>query len=171
MTGPSLFRLHGDSVVKLTSRPTQDERALQRVVESHLRTFLGVHVLATEYPTGARHGGRIDTLGIDDLATPVIIEYKRRTARNLINQGLFYLDWLQDHRAEFHLLLEDRLGPSAPRSVNWMAPRLVCIAPEFHRYDLYAVRQITRHIELVRYRWFGRDLLMLEEVVRSSSHR
>jgi len=161
LSGPNLFRIKGDTVVKLTPRSLTDERSLQRLFEFHLRKLLEVNLLATEYATGSRHGGRIDTLRIDDQATPVFIEYKRRTTNNLINQGPFYLDWLHDHRAEFHLLLQQRFGSRPPGSVSWMAPRLICIAPRFHRYDSCAVRQITRRIELVRYRWFGRDLLLL----------
>ena len=67
-------------------------------------------MLASEYSTGPKHGGRIDTLGIDENGNPVIIEYKRATNENVINQGLFYLDWLLDHRAEFKLLVMERLG-------------------------------------------------------------
>ena len=33
---------------------------------------------------------------IDENNSPVIIEYKRSTNENVINQGLFYLDWLHD---------------------------------------------------------------------------
>ena len=47
--------------------------------------------LASEYSTGARHGGRIDSLGIDENSSPVIFEYKRAVNENVINQGLFYL--------------------------------------------------------------------------------
>ena len=32
--------------------------------------------------------------GIDENCSPVIIEYKRALNENVINQGLFYLDWL-----------------------------------------------------------------------------
>jgi hypothetical protein len=43
-----------------------------------------------------RHGGRIDTLGLDDDDNPVIVEYKRDRSESVINQGLFYLAWLID---------------------------------------------------------------------------
>jgi predicted transport protein len=45
--------------------------------------------------------------------------------------------------------------------VDWSAPRLICIAGDFNRYDDHAVKQISRNIELIRYRRFGSDLLML----------
>ena len=43
----------------------------------------------------------MDTLGIDENNSPVVIEYKRSSNENVINQGLFYRDWLMDHQAEF----------------------------------------------------------------------
>ncbi|MDP0477357.1 hypothetical protein Q7685_24510, partial [Escherichia coli] len=72
-----------------------------KLIESHMEAFLGVRFLATEYSTGKTHKGRIDSLGLDENNTPVIIEYKRQSNENVINQGLFYLDWLLDHQAGF----------------------------------------------------------------------
>ncbi len=83
---------------------------------------------------------------------------------NVINQGLFYLDWLMDHRKEFQWMVMERLGQDVASSVDWSAPRLLCIAGDFTRYDEHAVKQIARNIELIRYRRFGEDLLMLELV-------
>lgn len=83
---------------------------------------------------------------------------------NVVSQGLFYLDWLLDHRKEFQWLVMERLGPEAATAVDWTAPRLICIAGDFTRYDEHAVKQIARNIELIRYRRFGEDLLMMELV-------
>ena len=41
---------------------------------------------------------------------------------------------------------------------------MVCIAANFTKYDGHAVQQIGRNIELIRYRRFGDDLLLLESV-------
>lgn len=138
-------------------------------IERHLDAFLGVRFLETEYSTGKTHGGRIDTLGIDEDDSPVIIEYKRATNENVINQGLFYLDWLMDHKAEFQLLVLKRFGQDAAENIEWSTPRLICIAGDFTRYDEYAVQQINRNIELLRYRRFADDLLVLELVNRRTS--
>ena len=121
-------------------------------------------MLASEYVTGPKQPGRIDTLGIDENANPVIIEYKRATNENVINQGLFYLDWLLDHQAAFKVLVLEKLGKKAAEEIDWSAPRLVCIAGGFTRYDEHAVEQMNRNIELIRYRHFGKNLLMIELV-------
>src|SRR5690349_25098324 len=107
------------------------ERELQALIERNLETVLGVRFLVSEYSTGKTHGGRIDTLGIDENNSPVIIEYKRSTNENVINQGLYYLDWLLDHRAEFTLLAMKMLGPELEDKIEWTNPRLLCIAGDF----------------------------------------
>jgi predicted transport protein len=48
-------------------------------------------------------------------------------------------------------------------AIDWNAPRLVCIASDFNRYDDHAVQQIDRNIELIRYRKFGEEFLLLEQ--------
>jgi hypothetical protein len=59
-------------------------------------------------------------------------------------------------------------GREAGNKIDWSGPRLLCIAGDFTRYDEYAVLQIPRNIELLRYRRYGGDLLLLE-LVRSST--
>ena len=164
MSDIKLFRVEGDQATELEASGVQIERTLQRLFERHLETLLGIRFLASEYSTGAAHGGRIDTLGIDEDGSPVIIEYKRAVGENVINQGLFYLDWLLDHRREFQWLVMDVLGKDAADRVEWASPRLLCVASDFTRYDGHAVKQIQRNIELLRYRRFGDALLMLELV-------
>jgi predicted transport protein len=82
----------------------------------------------------------------------------------VINQGLFYLDWLLDHKAEFEMQVLDLFGTEAKDNIEWSTPRLVCIAGDFTRYDEHAVQQINRNIELIRYKKFGDELLILEQV-------
>lgn len=163
-----LFQLQSDSVRELRAESVDIEKSLQSLMEQHLESFLGVRFLATEYVTGKAHGGRIDTLGLDDNNCPVIIEYKRALNENVINQGLFYLDWLMDHQGEFTLQVLKRLGREWSEKIDWSGPRLLCIAGDFSRYDEYAVLQIPRNIELLRYRRYGGDLLLLE-LVRAST--
>jgi predicted transport protein len=86
-----------------------------------------------------------------------------------MNQGLFYLDWLLDHKAEFKLLVMECFGAQAAEGIEWSAPRLLCIAGDYTRYDKHAVQQINRNIELLRYRRYGEDLLLLELVNVTSS--
>ena len=138
------------------------EKPLQLLMEANLQALLGIRFLATEFSTGRVHGGRIDTLGLDENNCPVIMEYKRSVGENVINQGLYYLDWLMDHQADFKWLVMETLGADVAASIDWSTPRLLCVAADFTKFDRHAVQQIQRHIELLRYRRFGDDLLLLE---------
>lgn len=164
MRDAKLFRIGQDSVEALPSSSVALEKSLQAVIERHLETLLGVRFVATEHTTGAVHGGRIDTLGLDENNCPVIIEYKRALNENVINQGLFYLNWMMDHKADFTLLVLEKYGKATADAIYWSAPRLLCIAGDFTKYDEHAVHQIPRNIELIRYRRYGDDLLLLEVV-------
>ncbi|KQP21476.1 DUF5655 domain-containing protein [Pseudorhodoferax sp. Leaf267] len=164
MSDIQLFRLSAGRASELPASSAALERQLQALIEAQMETFLGVRFLATEYTTGKTHRGRIDSLGLDENACPVIVEYKRHSNENVINQGLFYLDWLLDHKAEFRWLVMDKLGREVADSVEWAGTRLLCIAADFTRYDQHAVQQIPRNIELIRYKQFGDDLLLLELV-------
>src|SRR2546423_807494 len=82
-----LVRTSGTEVEELPSRAAAVERTLQDLLKRHLDIFLGARLLASKYSTGKTHGGRIDTLGIDEDNSPVIIEYKRATKRTSLNRA------------------------------------------------------------------------------------
>lgn len=164
MSDIQLFHLVGGKATELPGRAAAVEKQLQTLIEAQMPAFLGVRFLASEYATGKTHKGRIDSLGLDENGCPVIVEYKRHSNENVINQGLFYLDWLLDHQAEFRWLVMERLGKEVADAIDWTGTRLLCIAADFTRYDQHAVQQIPRNIELIRYKLFGDDLLLLELV-------
>lgn len=163
MSDIKLFHIAKSKITELEGKSVAVEKSLQTLLETHLEDFLSIKFLASEYSTGVKHGGRIDTLGIDENNCPVIIEYKRATNENVINQGLYYLDWLLDHKAEFQILVMNKYGKSLSEAIEWENSRLICIAGDYTKYDSYAVQQINRNIELIRYKRFE-DLLLLELV-------
>jgi len=169
MSDLKIFSVTDGAAVELPATGVALERELQVLLEKNLESIFGVRYLASEYSTGKVHRGRIDSLGLDETGSPVILEYKRFTNENVINQGLFYLDWLLDHQAEFRLLVEEQLGREVALKIDWSAPRLICVAGDFTRYDEYAVRQIDRNVELVRYRVYGTGLLAIELVTSTAT--
>ncbi|MFD9778788.1 transporter [[Kitasatospora] papulosa] len=152
-------------MTEVTPRLADVEADVQSLIEAHMETMLGVRFLASEYVIDCVDGGRIDSLGIDENGAPVIVEYKRGTDTGVINQGLYYLSWLTRHRSAFDSLVRDRLGVPTAAQVLWSAPRLICVAGDFTRYDAHAVREHRRSIDLVRYRYYGSDHVSLETVV------
>src|SRR3712207_3350178 len=159
MSDIKLFKIN-NNVEELSATWAALERELQILIEKNMFTFFGVTFLKSEYVTS--NGGRMDSLGIDENNCPVIFEYKRASNENVINQGLFYLDWLLDHKADFELLVMKTLGKSYSDKLDWSMPRLICIAGDFTKYDEYAVKQINRNIDLIRYKKFGNNLLMFD---------
>ena len=162
MSDIKLFQFSADDAHPLPSHTAPLEKELHNLMQKHMECFLGIRFVASEYSTGKNHGGRIDSLGLDENNCPVILEYKRQKNENVINQGLYYLDWLLDHRAEFKLLVLDRFGKEIADAIEWTGTRVLCIAGDFTKFDEHAVAQIGRNIELIRYKYFGDDLLMLE---------
>lgn len=164
MSDIKLFQISGEAATELSGKTAQLEKHLQAHVESNMDALIGVRFLASEYGTGKTHKGRIDSLGLDENGCPVIVEFKRHSNENVINQGLFYLDWLLDHQAEFKWLVMEKIGKVEAENIEWIGTRLICIASDFNKYDEHAVQQINRNIELMRYRYFGSELLLLELV-------
>lgn len=164
MSDIKLFKFSGQTMSELPGKVAKLEKHLQEHIEQNMEVLLGLRYLASEYSTGKTHKGRIDSLGLDENNCPVIVEYKRHSNENVINQGLFYLDWLLDHQAEFKWLVMEKVGKQQAENIEWNGTRLICIASDFNRYDEHAVQQINRNVELMRYRYFGDELLLLELV-------
>ena len=95
MADTKLFNIKG-AVKEYQSGTVTLEKELQTVIENNMNLFFGVTFLSSEYRT--TDGGRMDSIGIDENHCPVIFEYKRSVKENVINQGLFYLNWLLDHK-------------------------------------------------------------------------
>lgn len=150
-----------NQVTELQSKQVTLEKELQNLLEKNMNTFFGVTFLKSEYKIT---NGRMDSIGIDENNCPVIFEYKRSVNENVINQGLFYLDWLLDHKADFKLLVMDVLGQDKADEIDWSMPCVICIANDFTKFDEHAVNQMQRNIRLVRYRKFGDDLIALEHI-------
>lgn len=158
MADIKLYDIKGQ-VYELPSKQVVIEKDLQRLLEENMFTFFGVTFLKSEYRIT---NGRMDSIGIDENNCPVIFEYKRSVNENVINQGLFYLDWLLDHKADFTLLVMETLGKEKADNIDWSMPCVICVANDFTKFDEHAVNQMQRNIKLVRYRKFGNDLIALE---------
>ena len=162
-----LFQIRKADLEPIRAADFRSEKELQRLIERNLSTIFNCQLVATEFQTGSRHAGRIDTLALSEDNNPVIIEYKLTESATLINQGLFYLSWLDDHHGDFELAARKVLGPK--KSVDWEEIRVLCIAPSFTKYDLHAVQSIERRIELWTYQRFQNDILQLEPAFGGAS--
>ncbi len=157
-----LFRVLQERVEPVAQANFPTEKALQTLVERNLDSIFNCRFVASEHPTGPQHGGRIDTLALSEDNNPVIIEYKKVESSELVNQSLYYLSWLNDHRGDFTLAAQKALGPKA--NIDWSDIRVICIAPNYRKYDLHAVQMMGQSIELWIYRRFQNDTFYLEEI-------
>ncbi|WP_406336988.1 endonuclease NucS [Streptomyces zaomyceticus] len=157
-----LFRQDADGRdVELSGSTVALEMELQRRVEAGLEQMLGIRFVASEYATGPWHRGRIDTLGLDENGSPVVIEFKKGSDSGVLSQAVSYLSWLRSAQHEFEALVRNVLGAEAAESIDWRRPRMVCIAAGFSHHDRVAVQWLPERIDLVRYRVFEGGLLSL----------
>lgn len=155
-----IFKVENKKVKQVKAAQFRNEKELQSLIENNLEEIFGIKFIETEFFTGEKHGGRIDTLGLDENNNPVIIEYKWGGKENIISQGLFYLDWLVDHKGDFQILVEKRLGKKV--KIDWGKPRLILLAASFSRYDKHAINSMAENIELWSYSLYENGLLEIE---------
>lgn len=160
-----LFEIAGQKLSVLTQSNFALEKNLQTLIERNLETVFNCRLVQSEFPTGAQHSGRIDTLAISEDDNPVIIEYKKVESSELVNQSLYYLAWLKDHKGDFERAVQKALGNSI--EVDWSEVRVICIAPNYKKYDLYAVQMMGANIELWTYHLFENRFLYLEKVLQT----
>lgn len=170
MSDLKLFSIKTGKAVEVNSSIVAKERNIQRLVEENCETLLNVRFLKTEHMFKADdgHNARIDTLGLDENNCPVIIEYKRDGKDTVINQGLFYMDWLVKHPKDFAWLVLEKFGKKIADDIDWTQPRLICIAQDFSRYDEFAIKQMQKNIDLIRYRIYENEHLLFELVNTSN---
>lgn len=162
-----LYQLKQNSAQQIKPSSFKNERELQKLFEENLESLLGARFIASEFTTGDRQRGRIDTLGLDEDGSPVIIEYKKSSKENVINQGLFYLDWLVDHKGDFTIAAQETLGKDI--EIDWSSPRLILVAESFSEYDKYAVNRIGANIQLWTYRKYGDGFLFLDSIFSNTT--
>lgn len=161
-----LFALTRNVLRAVPQTSFSSEKELQRTIEENLDAVFKCRFVATEFSTGSRHAGRIDTLALSEDDSPVIIEYKVVESSDLINQSLFYLAWIYDHKGDFEVAARKALGDKV--KVDWSAVRVICIAPNYRKYDLHAAQVMGAGLELWTYRLYANDVLHLEEVLQRS---
>jgi Uncharacterized conserved protein len=153
----ALFKIQNYIVKRLITKDLDLEKNLQSLFENNLDEILNISFLAHEYSTS--FGGRIDTLGIDKNGSPCIIEYKKNQNDNVINQGLSYLRWLLDHKADFEILCQNK---KIDIEIDWDSPRVICIAESYNKFDIDTADILPINVELLRYRIYNEDILYVE---------
>lgn len=160
-----LFQRTDNNLDMIRPAKFKNEKELQTLFEKNLLEMFNCRFVATEFYTGPVHGGRIDTLAISEENNPVIIEYKIVESSQLVNQSLYYLSWINDHRGDFEIAVQ-KLYNDDKIEIDWSNVRVICIAPDYKKYDLHAVKMMGSNIELWQYRYYQNGALFLEEIYK-----
>lgn len=161
MKNLKIFTLN-DHIQEVTSskKHFDTERELQRLVENNMFCFFAVDFVKSEWSITS---GRMDSVGLDENNCPVIFEYKKYENDNVINQGLFYLNWLIDHKGDFKDIVRDALGNDRAENIDWSNPCVFCIAFDFNKYDEFAVKQMNANIQLIKYTKYD-NLIVFDKI-------
>lgn len=122
----AIFEMENGKARRVRLSEFKLEKDLQRIIENNLEVIFNCRLIATEFSTGNIHSGRIDTLGISEDNNPVIIEYKKVASSDLINQSLYYLHWIKDHKGDYQIAANRALGKDI--RIDWSDIRVICFS-------------------------------------------
>lgn len=162
----AIFEIENGKAKRIRLSEYKFEKDFQNLIENNLKEIFNCRLVSSQYSTGNIHSGRIDTLALSEDNNPVIIEYKKVASSDLINQSLFYLHWILDHKGDFQVVVNKSIGNDV--KVDWSDIRVICLAPEFKKYDLHAVQVMGANIELWQYKIYENGILNIEEVFKKS---
>jgi predicted transport protein len=132
------------------------EKELQKYIETHINLFFQSHYLKSFYKIP---GGEIDTLAITEDGKPCIIEYKHKIDDKIINQIVFYYDWLQERSTKYEferIVKENEL--TADMEVDWSSVRLITVAKNYSKWDISLIKHLDTDIECFSYSYHKNEL-------------
>ena len=132
------------------------EKELQKYIEKHLDLFFQSIYLKNFYKIP---GGEIDTLAITEDGKPCIIEYKHKVDDKIINQIVFYYDWLQERstKFEFERIVKEN-EKTSELEVDWSEVRLITIAKNYSKWDISLIKHLDTNIECFSYSYHKDEL-------------
>ena len=136
----------------------------KNLIEQNISTMFGLRLITGDYQMSDSHALAIDTLALDANDHPVIIYYRRPYVTDTVNRGLSAMAWLHSHHSEFQLLVMHHLGQEAANRIQWLQPRLFCLSDEYTKYELNAAALTRISTELIRYCFYGENLLLIERL-------
>jgi hypothetical protein len=158
-----VFTLTPDGARLHQPAPARLEKDIQNLIERNLDVMLDLTFLASEFTTPCQTM-RMDTLCLDKNLCPVVVEYKLDSDDSVLNQGLFYLNWVLNNRSTFQLLVQNILGREYAERIDWSGARVVIVAGAFAKYDLQAVEQIQNNLDLYTYKIYEPGIMVLKHV-------
>lgn len=128
-------------------QPWDFEKEIQTLVEQNVGTiFPELEFVDTEY---ILENFRIDSVCFNkETNSFVIIEYKKLKHGGAIDQGMAYLDLLEDNKDEFISLYNTKKGILLDtRDVNWDEAKVIIISPDYTQHQLRAAKRTREALE------------------------
>jgi len=143
------------------------EKMIQTLVEKNIEViFPELEFVYTEFP--------LDELRIDSVCfnkesnSFVIIEYKNIKHGGALDQGMAYLDLLEDKKEAFLLLYNTEKGKSLKMNdIRRDESKIIIIAPEFTPYQLRSANRTKDPIELYEISRFEDGIITLQKIQKS----
>jgi hypothetical protein len=157
-----IFSTKEARLVEIVEEQFPLEREVQRLTEANLQELFDLIPVKSEFEL---HGLRIDTLAFDKESSAfVIIEYKDRNF-SVVDQGVAYLNLMLNNKTDFILEYIHAFPSQAinKQDVDWSQSRIIFIAPEFTRYQQYAIGFKDLGIQLWEIHKYSNGLLFFNE--------
>ena len=162
MANFKIFKIREELKLEETQKiPNPIEKQIEDLIEANLENIFQIKFIASQFKIGR---ARIDTIGMDENNFPVIIEYKKDRAVDIFDQGLFYVDTLLQHKADFQLLIQNKIGEKESKKINWSGTRLIFIAAEYGPYSGYGARRCGYDTTLYKYTTYEDNSISLQIV-------
>ena len=153
-----IFKIQNSKLIQLkTFNKFRNEENLRNLIDPNLEDIFSIRFVASEVSTDS---GRMDTLGLDENNSPVIIEYKWGEQDEAIIAALSYLNWLVRNKWEAEKIIKGKLGEKT--KIEWGQPKVIVIAQSFSRRVKDAVEHLGENIELWTYKTYGDDILVTD---------
>lgn len=161
-----IYSIHKHAVRPIPEKKFDLERDIQKLTESNLEMIFGLTFVSgslnQEFSIRAQEQDfYIDTLGFDETQRSlVIIEYKKDKSFSVIDQGFAYLSAMLNHKADFILEVNERLGKSFKKQdIDWEQSRVIFVSPEFTNYQRNAINFKDLPIFLYEVRIYENNLI------------
>lgn len=166
-----IFNIQNKKLQSISEKKFDLEQDIQKLTEANIETIFGLTfvsgLLNQEFSVRAQEQDfYIDTLAFDEAQKSiVIIEYKKDKSFSVIDQGFAYLSAMLNHKADFVLEINERLGRNFTKNdIDWEQSRIIFVSPEFTNYQRNAINFKDLPIYLYEVRRYEDNLIEYDSI-------
>lgn len=159
----ALYKIVGDNLRLIKSKPFPFEKVTQNLTEKNLETLFNLEFICSEFTIKKF---RIDSLAFDrETNSFVIIEYKKNKNFSVIDQGYTYLALMLNNKADFILEYNENSNTALKKKdVDWSQSKVIFIAPSFTSFQKESINFKDLPIELWEFKYYSEDLVLYNRI-------